>query len=47
VILQRQAELLEIVLARSPTRCVACLIHSGKKERYENANNGNHYEQLN
>jgi hypothetical protein len=46
VILERQADLLEIVRALHPPRRLACLLHCRQQQGDQHANNGNHHQQL-
>jgi hypothetical protein len=46
VVVHRQTELLQIVLALAPPRCFTGLLHSGQQERNQHRNDGNDNEQF-
>lgn len=47
IIVERQADLLEIVAALSPARRLAGLLNSGKEQRDQDGDNCNHNKQFN
>ncbi len=47
VVVQRKADLLEIVLARQPPRRLAGRLHGRQEERHEDADDEDHHEKLN
>jgi hypothetical protein len=47
VIVKRQPDLFQVVLALCPTCCLSSLLHSGQQQRNQNRDNGDDNQQLN
>jgi hypothetical protein len=46
IVVQTQPQLLKVVFALRPARCLAGLLHGRQEQRHQNGNNGNHHQQL-